>query len=405
MKTVSESQFSAADSLVGYLYQVRVALLWSLRRLKLGSEFIVSLETLDDVMFESTGGSPEELLQTKHHRNREAALTDASVDLWKSLRVWFEGIASTSVPIGTALHLITTGRASPGSAAAYLRVDGRDVGSALGALEAVARSSNSETNAAAYAAFLKAKESTRKAVLESVIVIDAAPTATSIDTDLKSEVFLVVDRKHHEAFLDRLEGWWLRRTLKQLVSHSIDDRVSSAEIEAQMSGLRDQFKQDSLPIDLDLLNYALDDTTNTAHKDYPFVQQLELIAVGKKRVAAAVRDYYRAFEQRSRWLRDDLLLIGDLTLYEKRLSEEWELVFEAMKDNLGENVAEAEMQKAARDVLEWAEQVSIPIRPRVTEPFVTRGSLHMLADEIRIGWHRDFRERLASLIGTKETAA
>ncbi len=39
--------FSAADSALGYLYQVRVALLWSLRRARAGAEFIVSLETLD----------------------------------------------------------------------------------------------------------------------------------------------------------------------------------------------------------------------------------------------------------------------------------------------------------------------------------------------------------------------
>ena len=47
------SQFSAADSALGYLYQVRVALLWGLRRLKVGSDFLVSLETLDDVVFET----------------------------------------------------------------------------------------------------------------------------------------------------------------------------------------------------------------------------------------------------------------------------------------------------------------------------------------------------------------
>ena len=65
------NRFSAADSALGYLYQVRLGLLWSLRRLKGGGDFLVSLETLDDVTFESKGGKPEELLQTKHHQNRE----------------------------------------------------------------------------------------------------------------------------------------------------------------------------------------------------------------------------------------------------------------------------------------------------------------------------------------------
>lgn len=395
--------FSAADSALGYLYQVRVALLWALRRLKGGSDFVVSLETLDDVTFETKGGKPEELLQTKHHRNREATLTDASEDLWKSLRVWFEGHLEKTIPPDTALHLLTTGTAPAGSIAARLRSDdSRDVDGALRALETTAQSSTSKTNAPAYAAFLGTSTKDRQKLLDSVVIIDGAPTITALDGDLKTEVFWAVERKYHDAFLERLEGWWSRRCLKQLASAAPADRVLAREIEAQMSDLREQFKQDSLPIDDDLLTFDLDEATEIAHAGSTFVRQLEIIAAGKRRIAAAVRDYYRAFEQRSRWLRNDLLLIGDLTQYERRLVEEWELVFEGVKDELGDTAAEAAQQKAARDVLRWAERVSLPIRPGVTEPFVTRGSLHMLADEVRLGWHPQFRDRLAALLQAKE---
>jgi hypothetical protein len=183
------------------------------------------------------------------------------------------------------------------------------------------------------------------------------------------------------------------------------DRVLATEIEAQMSDLREQFKQDSLRIDDDLLDFDLDEATQIAHAGSTFVRQLEIIAAGKRRIAGAVRDYYRAFTQRSRWLRNDLVLIGDLTQYERRLIEEWELVFEGVRDELGQPAAETAQKKAAREVLLWAEHVSLPIRPGVTEPFITRGSLHMLADEVRLGWHPEFRERLAALLQAKETTA
>ena len=61
-------QFSAVDPSLGYLYQVRSALLWALRRIKVDPGFLVGIETLDDVTFETTGGDPTDLLQTKHHR-------------------------------------------------------------------------------------------------------------------------------------------------------------------------------------------------------------------------------------------------------------------------------------------------------------------------------------------------
>jgi hypothetical protein len=395
--------FSAADSALGYLYQVRVALLWALRRLKIDVDFVISLETLDDVTFETKGGKPDELLQTKHHRNREATLTDASEDLWKSLRVWFEGHLAGTIPPEAALHLLTTRTAPADSIAARLRSDdSRDVDGAVKALETTAQSSASRANAPAYAAFLGTSTRDRKKLIDNVVIIDGAPTITALDGDLKTEVFWAVERKYHDAFLERLEGWWLRRCLKQLASTASADRVLAREIETQMSDLREQFKQDSLPIDDDLLTFDLDEATKIAHAGSTFVRQLEIITAGKRRIATAVRDYYRAFEQRSRWLRNDLLLIGDLTQYERRLVEEWELVFEGVKDELGDAAAEAAQQKAARDVLRWAEGVSLPIRPGVTEPFITRGSLHMLADEIRLGWHPQFRDRLAALLQAKE---
>lgn len=186
------------------------------------------------------------------------------------------------------------------------------------------------------------------------------------------------------------------------LTNAPQDRIGSAELEAQMSDLREQFKQESLPIDDDLLEFTLDDVTKAAHEDSTFVRQLEIIKAGKRRIAAAIRDYYRAFEQRSRWLRDDLIVGFDLHKYEKRLTEEWEVVFEAMRDDLGSAATDDAKDQAARSVLAWAERTTIPTRPNVTEPFVSRGSLHLLADDMRIGWHPEFREQLASLLSAKE---
>jgi hypothetical protein len=41
------NQFPAGDSALGYLYQARLALFWSLKRLKDDPDFVVSLETLE----------------------------------------------------------------------------------------------------------------------------------------------------------------------------------------------------------------------------------------------------------------------------------------------------------------------------------------------------------------------
>lgn len=404
MTTGRGSPFSAVDATLGYLYQVRSALLWALRRQKNEPDFLVSVETLDDVTFETVGGDPIALLQTKHHRKDSASLSDASPDLWKTLRIWFEGHVSEQIPTTAHLYLVTTSTAPDASAASRLRAVGRDPASAQQALDATASSSTNQANKSAYDAYLKASSSQRTAILNKVVIIDAAPTVVDLDGELRQEVYWAAGREHHAAFLDRLEGWWLRRVLRQLTD-AVQDRIGSVELEAQMSDLREQFKQEALPIDEDLLEFTLDDATRAAHEESRFVWQLAIIKAGKKRIGAAIRDYYRAFEQRSRWIRDDLVVGLDLQKYEKRLCEEWELVFEAMRDDVGDTATDDAQEQAARSVLAWAERTTISIRPSVTEPFVSRGSLHMLSDEARIGWHPEFRVRLESLLRPEEGAS
>lgn len=397
------SPFSAVDATLGYFYQVRSALFWALHRLKSEPDFLVGIETLDDVTFETTGGAPSDLLQTKHHKTGTGSLNDASPDLWKTLRIWFKGQVSGAIPPTANLYLVTTGEAQDNTAAAYLRPFSRNIAAAQKALDTTASTSTNKTNEEAYKAYLAASATNRSKVLDKIIISDASPDISDLDSNLKQEIYWAVDKEHHSSFLERLEGWWFRRVLRQLTNAN-RERINSIELETQMSDLREQFKQESLPIDDDLLEFTLDDATKTAHASFVFVRQLELIKAGKRRIDAAIRDYYRAFEQRSRWIREDLIAGMDLHKYEKHLTEEWELVFEAMRDDLGDFATNDAQEKAARSVLTWAERAAFPIRPSVTEPFVSRGSLHMLSDEVCIGWHPDFRNRLKQLLSSKEGA-
>jgi hypothetical protein len=115
---------SAAQSAAGYLYQARLALAECLRYAYVDSGIDIAIERFDDVSFEKDA-APLELLQSKHHLNKQADLTDASVDLWKTLRIWAEAVkADPSLPGRTRFALITTALASEGSAASFLRLAG-----------------------------------------------------------------------------------------------------------------------------------------------------------------------------------------------------------------------------------------------------------------------------------------
>jgi hypothetical protein len=390
------SQFSAAPSAIGYLFQCRCALFESLKRLRKGIEFSVSLETLDDVVFE-TEGQVTEILQTKHHFKKAGDLTDSSTDLWRTLRIWSEGFTSGEIPPGTLFYLLTTSVAPERSAAFYLKIDEkeRDVLKAIERLNSTAESSSNQANAHGYSAYRLLTPEQKVSLIGSVYIVDSAPSITDLDGVLREEIYWAVEKRFQDEFIQRLEGWWLHRAIHHL-SKRVVKAILSEEVEAQMTQLREQFKQDNLPIDEDILAATVD---ASGYHNRTFVHQLGLIEIGNRRIFHAIKNYFRAFEQRSRWVREDLLLVGELERYEERLIEEWEILFERMREELGVQAAEEEKRKSAQALYKWVEtDASFPIRPRCNEPFITRGSYQILADQQRVGWHPEFLARLRQLL-------
>lgn len=391
------SSHSAAASMVGYIYQLRAALLWALQRGKERPGSVCAIERLDDVSFSDPSGGAVELIQTKHQVDRVADLSDSSVDLWKSLRVWIDGTTSGAIPRDATLTLVTTAAAANDSAASLLRIRDRNVPRARSSLDLVANTSSNVTTAPARAAYLRLTTNEREALLSRVVVADLAPNILALDEELTAEVFHAVDRVHLPSFLQRLEGWWFRRALNHLVTSGAPP-INLLELDAEMSRLREQFGRESLPIDDDLLAIAFDEAAAAAYGEFVFVKQLELCDMRPKRVVLAIQDYFRATSQRTRWLTEDLVVSEELSRYEDRLSEEWTRVWEAMCNELDQDETETMKRKAARAVIRWADEVAVHIRPEVTEPFVSRGSFHILADEARVGWHPEFRAQLATLL-------
>src|SRR5690606_36954653 len=65
-----------------------------------------------------------------------------------------------------------------------------------------------------------------------------------------------------------------------------------------------------------------------------FVEQLRLISLKDRNIRKAINDYMKAYYNRSRWVRKELLYDDDLEKYEGKLIEEWERHFDAMLEDL-----------------------------------------------------------------------
>jgi len=281
--------------------------------------------------------------------------------------------------------------------ASYLRGgENGDITRAISELDAVAQTSTNKTNVDGYKEYLSLTSKEKEDLFSRVVILDATPKILDLDKEFRREVFHAVEIKYLDSFITRLEGWWYRRAIQHL-SKDNQKPILVEEIIAEETILREQFKQDNLVIDEDILMATVDESV---YQNRVFVQQLKLISVKDRRIFFAIKDYFRAFEQRSRWIREELLQVGELDLYETRLTEEWEIRFEQLRDQLGDETADQEMGRLAKELYSWVENgPHQPIRPQVNEPSMARGSYHILSDNLVVGWHPEFKRRLVELIG------
>lgn len=389
------TQFSAHAQALGYFYQVRYALFLLL---KASDSSCIYIEKLDDISFDDDG-TPLELIQTKHHINTRGSLSNASSDIWKTIRVWSEGILDRELDEeNTKFTLISNDIANEGSAAYLLSAGAnRNIEAAMEILIKTAETSSNDSNKKAYEKFLELSDGQKKALLRNTIILDCADNIAEAKEKILHEIRYVTRPEFVERVYERLEGIWFDKVIKHLLTNS-NSSISHREMQEKLHDLQEQFSRDNLPIDF--FNAIVPTEEELQEDERVFIEQLKLVEISNRRIEKAISDYYKAFKQRSKWVRDDLILIDELKRYEERLIDEWERKFDIMIEDIGKEKSEDIFVRKGRALFNWMDgEAEFNIRKNCDEPYVVRGSYHMLANKLKVGWHIEFIERLGYLLG------
>ena len=388
----------ASEQMLGYLYQVRYALALLLENDN--SDCQISIEKFDDVAF-SKDDIPIQLIQLKHHIQHQGNLADASTDMWRTIKVWLDAISETpDILDGTNFLIITTATAPIDSAAFLLKKDSnRNPDTAYQKLKTVCFSSVNQAHQRYYDAFREAGEDTVKQLIRQIYIIDCASNIIDVEKDILKHIRYSCIPKHQKMIYERLEGWWFKKAIDALCC-DMPVFVNQNQVRSFIVSVSQEYADDNLPIDILDIDDLQED--NFSANEKIFHEQLKLICLGNHRMQLALRDYYRAFRQRASWVRNDLLYVNELGQYEQRLIDEWEHAFAAMEETLSEtnNATEEEKAKEGRQLFSDIEKRDIRIRPKCQEAFIMRGSYHILANQLKIGWHVDFFDRLKQLLNT-----
>lgn len=106
---------------------------------------------------------------------------------------------------------------------------------------------------------------------------------------------------------------------------------------------------------------------------------------------------WQARNQREKWLDDDLINGLELKKLDKRLINLWDDYFQTMKFDL-DGEEEKVLSDKGLSLLDWshrkAYQEIIPVREGWRQPYLVQGSYQQLAEDLKVGWHPEFEERL-----------
>lgn len=382
----------ASSSAIGYLYQVRWALLEFIKSSESRPDSSLALERFDDVSWEDSGGNPEELLQLKHHKYKLGSLTDKSDDIWRTLKVWMDD-PQYRLPNGPDLSIVTTARAPDGSAAANLRHQARDVGKASKLLNEAASSSENSSTEVARSQWTNMQESERLTMLRRIYVLDHSPAIGDLTQRLEDAIWIIAPRGRQSDFLEALDAWWIKVSVDLLRKKRKTIRVQ--ELKAKLDDVRDKFLPDNLVTTVPRID---GEEVLDRYGQHPFVHQLDWVGATRVALKVAVADFHRAVAQTTDWVDRDLIEMTEFDEFKHSLIDEWEIAFDDMLQDLPADAAPEERKKAGLDLFrKLRDSTAVQVRPRYTEAFYARGIRHEIADAGSNGWHPDFANLVKTL--------
>ncbi len=396
----SGSTHSAEDAALGFYYQTYFAFLTLLQQT--GDDAGVGIERLDDVELKVDGHFL--LYQLKHSiKAVPPPITIKSPALWRTLKVWIDALFHVELA-QTTMHLVAVGPLDTTSPLGALLDLDADRGSLAAALVAEAQLVHDAREIARAAgtklphgeradgcdAFLNLEAGVRSNLLRRILIKPKSPPIDQVEA-LAAQHLTLIAPEYRAEVVTRLLGWWGTEVIHALCGKR-DPILTRAELQAQITSIIADLESSTLQADFELLMPPGD-----YQPDGMIARQINLVAGGNSDLSKAIREEWRAREQRAKWLNDNSAMGTVVSQYDQLLEETWSDRHGQMVEDC---VEEADTVKRERglDMLRWThDEAPAKVRPiaeKWSAPYYVRGSYQVLAIDLRVGWHPEYVDLL-----------
>lgn len=228
-------------------------------------------------------------------------------------------------------------------------------------------------------------------MVKSIVIIPDFYNPKEVDNRILKQLKLCTNKNTESIIHQRLLGWWFDKMILCLENPN-PTFISFNEIRNKISSFLLELKEDTLPIDVTEHEILALKTEKDVQN---IIKQMKLINSKEGKINIALQQYYKAYAQRSKWIKESLIYTEELDNYDQKLTDEWKFQFTEIKDNLEDGSTEIERIEKGRELYRTIMNKDIPIRSNLNDNTISRGSYNGLSNELKIGWHPDFKERLA----------
>lgn len=352
----------------------------------------VQVETVDDVAVFRDGRSVR-AVQTKHSLN-ETTLTLASVEWWKTLRVWLDHSDKGLLHDDADLVLCTTSALSTDMSIFESSPPRADavVGQLLDSHDCIAAARTNTALQSAYDVWTAASVQRRRVVLARARIepdqCRLAENRAEINAELRR--FGIPAGAAVDTIRDRLLGWFDSTLGSRLASGGCELRYE--ELNEQLTELRYEMNPRALPCAHS--QAPTPSLENERYSDPTYLRQLNLLGASDDDLALAVSMYHRATAERDHWLEGRITAQGALRNYDADLVNAWQQKRSYVERAIGRS---AEIERGWR-LLDACMEYRGTVNGVSAPTHVANGTFHILAnhpdDPPQLGWHPRYPELL-----------
>jgi hypothetical protein len=347
-----------------------------------------SVEVIDDVGLVGPDGSTT-AVQSKSALTGNP-LGNHSVALWKTLANWADALVAGSLPADKLQLVLYVSKPASGPFAELLAKAATEA-----EVQAAVAEVRAELDAQGPATDSEVKEhidrffSHKQQVIKTVIrAFQIQCGSGSPQADLERELDNFCFREGRARQLADMACGWVKRRVDEFHERRMPAILSRDEFHTQMQAFYTKFVERSI-----LISFANDPTPADVetHRAKTFVRQLEIIACDFEDQMSAISNFFKASLDRTKWGVSGMVQKRSFDELDRSLVETWKNHRKSTSIRDGHRPHEHQGQLLLAECMKHTVSVENLQAPSHFIP----GCFHVLADELKVGWHPNYQTLLS----------